>query len=132
MEPVEVDLTDPVAALAERNWQTAVLRHRENCAPNSEICNPSVFHQTLSLDRTHRWVKDYKLDGVIMNRALSCRAGTVGQVFFKNELAKDGIPSLIFESDMTDPRSWADAHIKAQFTEFLETVAAAQERRQKA
>jgi len=45
-------------------------------------------------------------------------------------LEKVGIQTLIFESDMADPRAWSDTQIKAQFTEFLETLAAAKQKRQ--
>jgi hypothetical protein len=46
----------------------------------------------------------------------------MGQLHMKNKLAEIGVPMLIFESDMVDPRAWSDAQIKRQFQEYLEIV----------
>ncbi|HED24248.1 MAG TPA: 2-hydroxyacyl-CoA dehydratase, partial [Firmicutes bacterium] len=45
-----------------------------------------------------------------------------GHIHTKNRLAKLGIPSLIFESDMADPRLWSDAQVKTRIHAFLELM----------
>jgi benzoyl-CoA reductase/2-hydroxyglutaryl-CoA dehydratase subunit BcrC/BadD/HgdB len=57
-----------------------------------------------------------------MHLTRSCRAVSFGEVHTKNRLAKIGVPSLIFESDMADPRLWSDAQIKTRLHAFLETM----------
>lgn len=126
--PVELDLTDPLEALAQRTWKRAVWIHRWGAEVLPEMCNPSG----LSAPGTRllrRWVHDYRLDGAVMHRTRSCRAVSWGQVHLRNQLAEEGIPSLIIESDMADPRSWADATIKGQVRAFLDAIAAAKRER---
>ena len=128
---VEVNITDPVEALVERTWRAAVIRLKNSSEGAPELCFPGPANSIVPTKTLLRWVEEYKLDGAVMHRTLSCRATTVGEVHAKNELAKAGIPSLIFESDMADPRAWSDAQIKTRFTEFLETVETAKAKRQK-
>ncbi|MEK7838262.1 MAG: 2-hydroxyacyl-CoA dehydratase family protein, partial [candidate division NC10 bacterium] len=79
-----------------------------------------------------QWVHDYRLDGAVMHRTRSCRAVSWGQIHIKNQLEEEGIPSLIFESDMADPRSWADTIIMGQIQGFLEAIAAGRRERARA
>ena len=67
-------------------------------------------------------MKDYRLDGAVMHRTRSCRAVSWGQVHIKNQLAEEGVPSLIIESDMADPRSWSQSVIMGQIRGFLGAV----------
>ena len=70
-----------------------------------------------------QWVDEFKADGVVLHRATSCRAASFGEQHFQNQLAEDGIPSLIFESDIGDPRAWSDSQIKTRVQAFIETLA---------
>jgi benzoyl-CoA reductase/2-hydroxyglutaryl-CoA dehydratase subunit BcrC/BadD/HgdB len=119
--PVEVDLADPLEALVDRTWKRAVWIHRWGAEVIPENCNPGgVSAPGTRLIR--RWVHDYRLDGAVLHRTRSCRAVSWGQVHLKNQLAEEGIPSLIIESDMADPRSWNDAVIMGQMRGFLGAV----------
>lgn len=119
--PVEIDLKDPVEALVERAWKRSELSNSwgteiypENVGP----CDPSRPGTRL----IREWVKKFKLDGAIMHRTRSCRAVSWGQVHIKNLLAEEGIPSLIIESDMGDPRSWNQSAMMAQVRGLLSTI----------
>ncbi len=68
-------------------------------------------------------VTEYSLDGAVMHLTRSCRAVSFGEVHTRNRLAELGVPSLIFESDMADPRLWSDAQIKTRVHAFIETMA---------
>jgi benzoyl-CoA reductase/2-hydroxyglutaryl-CoA dehydratase subunit BcrC/BadD/HgdB len=116
--PVEIDLTDPLEALVERTWKRAAWITRWGAEVIPENLSPSGFSAP-GTRLIRQWVKDYRLDGAVMHRTRSCRAVSWGQVHIKNQLAEIGIPSLIFESDMADPRSWADAIILDQMRGFL-------------
>lgn len=120
--PIEVDLADPVEGWVERTWQTAKLKQKQGSEANPDICNPSVFNVGVGGEILKRWVSEYRLDGVVAHRTRSCRATSIGQVHLKNHLAEMGVPMMIFESDMVDPRAWSDAQIKRQFQEFIEIV----------
>lgn len=119
--PVEVDLADPLEALVQRTWKRAVWIHRWGAEVIPENCTPSGFSAP-GTKLIRRWVGEYRLDGAVMHRTRSCRAVSWGQVHIKNVLAEEGIPSLIIESDMADPRSWSDALIMGQVRAFLEAV----------
>lgn len=117
--PIEVDLSDPVEGLIQREWKQAVWRHEHSSETMPELFSPAIFVPSKAV---LSWAKDYKIDGAIMHRTRSCRATSVGQVHYKNLLEKDGVPSLIFETDMSDPRNWSDAQIKTRVSAFLELL----------
>ena len=121
-QPVELDLTDPVEAWVERTWKTAESKLKQGSEINPDVCNPGVFNPGVGTGVIKRWVAEYKLDGAIAHRTRSCRATSMGQMYVKNKLAEIGIPLLMFESDMVDPRTWSDAQIKRQIQDFLEIV----------
>jgi len=121
--PVEIDLRDPLEALVERTWKRAVWIHHWGSEMIPENCSPSGFSAP-GTRLIRQWVRDYRLDGAVLHRTRSCRAVSWGQVHLKNLLAEEGIPSVIFESDMADPRSWSDAVIMGQMRGFLGAVAA--------
>jgi len=127
--PVEVDLTDPLEAWVERTWKTAQYKQKQGSEINPDICNPGVFSPGVGAGLVKRWVAEYRLDGVIAHRTRSCRATSMGQLHVQNKLAEIGVPMLIFESDMVDPRAWSDAQIKMRFQGFLETVEARQSKK---
>ncbi len=125
--PVEIDLRDPLEALVDRTWKRAVWIHDWGAEVIPENCTPSGFSAP-GIRLLRQWVKDYRLDGAVMHRTRSCRAVSWGQIHVKNQLAEEGIPSLIFESDMADPRSWSQSLIIGQVRGFLAGIEAAQRR----
>jgi len=127
----EVDLSDPLEALVQRTWQRAVRMHQYGTEAMPELCNPAVFGGFVGSRLLEEVVRDYSLDGAVMHLTRSCRAVSFGEVHTKNRLAEMGLPSLIFESDMTDPRLWSDAQIKTRVQAFLETVDKSKAERQK-
>lgn len=129
--PVEIDLSDPIEALVDRTWKRAVWITRWGAEVIPENLNPSGFSQP-GTKLIRQWVRDYRLDGAVMHRTRSCRAVSWGQVHIKNQLEEEGIPSLIFESDMADPRSWADSTIMGQIQSLLEAIASGRRERARA
>jgi benzoyl-CoA reductase/2-hydroxyglutaryl-CoA dehydratase subunit BcrC/BadD/HgdB len=125
----EVDLKDPLEALVQRNWQRAVRMHDYGSEVMPELCNPAVFGGFYGSKLLDEVVEDFHLDGAVMHLTRSCRAVSFGEVHTKNRLAEIGIPSLIFESDMADPRLWSDAQIKTRLHAFLETAERAKKER---
>ena len=118
----EVDLSDPLEAIVKRTWQRAVKMHDYGTETMPELCNPAVFGGFSGSSLLEELVEDYSLTGAVMHLTRSCRAVSFGEVHTKNRLAGLGIPSLIFESDMADPRLWSDAQIKTRLHAFLETM----------
>lgn len=123
-KPVEVDLSDPLEALAQRAWKRSVWMHEYGTQACPDNCHTGIYFRPSAPKQLHMWIKEYKLNGAIMHRTRSCRASCVGQVYIKYELERDGFPCLIFESDMADPRTWSDAQVKSMLNAFIEVVAA--------
>lgn len=126
--PVELDLSDPVEALAQRAWKKGRELHQFGSEAAFDVCSLGMTGSLRGLGLIRQWIRDFKVDGVVMHRARSCRAGSFGEQHIKNQLEKDGIPSLIFESDIGDPRSWSDYQIKTRIQAFIETLANLKER----
>lgn len=120
-QPVEIELDDPLEGLVQRTWKKACWYHQTGAEILPEVANPSVSG-AIGSRLLLRWVDEYGLDGALMHRLRSCRASSVGQLHLRNILAGVGVPSLILESDMADPRAWSDAKIKAQIEAFLEVI----------
>ncbi|MBW1819169.1 MAG: 2-hydroxyacyl-CoA dehydratase [Deltaproteobacteria bacterium] len=119
---VDVDLDDPVEGLAQRIWQKACWYHRGGAEATPELCDPGIMLGVGSRF-LRQSVEDYAIDGVLMHRTRSCRAVSWGQIHNRNILEELGIPALIFESDMADPRAWSDSRFKSQIEPFIESVA---------
>jgi len=121
-KPVETDLKDPVEALVQRTWKKAVWYHGQGTEVMPEICNPGIASCYVGRKLLDQWIEEFSLDGAIFHRTKSCRALSVGQLFYRNYLSEKNVPTLVFESDMADPRTWSDARIKNLTETFLETV----------
>ena len=132
----EMDLpqcSDPVEHLAWRwlgYWTFWYDRARRR--PGSE---PDV-------ERLIQFIERYKIDGVVMHEAFSCRSWHVGLMWQLHQLAKiykplplltlasDGqesqtsreLPSLILESDIIDISSYSQEHTRNKIDAFIETL----------
>lgn len=68
-------------------------------------------------------VRDYRIDGVILHENLSCRPSSAGMIDLKNALRDNcGIPVLILQCDMNDPRAYSDAQMKTRIESFIELM----------
>lgn len=120
--PADIVVDDPVEAMVQRSWAKTLWHHDNGTDIMPESLSPCVGGAYVGTELIRRHIRDYKLDGVIMNRVRSCRAVSFGQIFLRNVFGEEGIPSLIIESDMADPRLWSDAKIKGQVEAYLETL----------
>ncbi|MFC2017206.1 2-hydroxyacyl-CoA dehydratase subunit D [Chloroflexota bacterium] len=125
-KPPEVDPSNPLRALAERAWLRAIRNHElggEMVPDGAHTCAMLGF---APVGLVTQFVRDYKIDGIIMHSTVSCRAVPFGQAHTRNVLPKYlDTPVTFFESDMADPRSWADAQIKKQINVFMEVLTSA-------
>lgn len=74
-------------------------------------------------DQIRRYVQEWKADGVIIHFVKSCRLFSAGQGdmrdFFTRQL---GVPTLYIESDLEDPRYFAEAQTKNRIDAFFESL----------
>ncbi len=86
----------------------------------------SVFSNVELEERGERAVelfRRYSLNGNIMFMNRSCKAVTFGVLDLRDFITeKTGIPALVFESDMGDPRFYSEAQIRTRLEAYLETL----------
>jgi benzoyl-CoA reductase/2-hydroxyglutaryl-CoA dehydratase subunit BcrC/BadD/HgdB len=69
--------------------------------------------------------KEWNLDGAILNYQIGCRDISVGTLKSHELLKKDlGIPSLVLESDLTDPRHLSVESVRSRVEAFAEVLRA--------
>ncbi|MFC2039477.1 2-hydroxyacyl-CoA dehydratase subunit D, partial [Chloroflexota bacterium] len=121
-KPLQIDPSDGLRALAERAW----LRATEMQELGAEVCpenaRPGYGIGGAPLNLVTQFVREYKIDAVVMHLTMSCRVLSFGQAHVANELRHQNVPVLTIESDMADPRSWADAEIKGRIHSLVEML----------
>lgn len=74
-------------------------------------------------DQIHRYIKDWKADGLIIHFVKSCRLFSAGQGDMREYFSKQlKIPTLYIESDLEDPRYFSEAQIKNRIDAFFESL----------
>lgn len=78
------------------------------------------------VERLISYIEEYKIDGVVMHEAFSCRSWHIGLIWQLNQLKKiyRDIPTLILESDIIDISSYNEADTRARIDAFVETLEA--------
>jgi len=78
----------------------------------------------LRLDLLRRYLKEYEADALVIHSVKSCRSFSVGQADFRDALTRgEGIPTLMVESDLADPRYYSEAQLKNRIDAFFESLA---------
>jgi len=68
-------------------------------------------------------IYEFDLNGFVMHSDRSCKPYSLGQYLIKNEVTKrTGKPGLIIETDMNDPRAFADEAIRTRIEAYLENL----------
>jgi benzoyl-CoA reductase/2-hydroxyglutaryl-CoA dehydratase subunit BcrC/BadD/HgdB len=82
------------------------------------------------VERLIKYIEDYKIDGIVMHEAFSCRTWHVGLIWQLNMLKKvyRDMPSLILESDIIDISSYNEADTRARIDAFIDTLQAVKSR----
>lgn len=68
-------------------------------------------------------VKEWKIDGVLLHNNYSCRPNSCNLYDLKRKLGNDyDIPCLIIDSDMNDPRKFAENQVINRIESFIEIL----------
>jgi benzoyl-CoA reductase subunit B len=74
-------------------------------------------------DQIRRYVREWSADGVIIHFVKSCRLFSAGQGDMRDYLTNVlGVPTLYIESDLEDPRYFAEAQIRNRVDAFFEAL----------
>lgn len=76
------------------------------------------------IERLIEYIEEYKVDGVVMHEAFSCRTWHLGLIWQLNLLKKiyRDIPSLILESDIVDISSYSEVNTHNRIDAFIEVL----------
>ena len=69
------------------------------------------------------YVEDWNADALVIHSVKSCRLFSAGQGDMREYFTKDlGIPTLLIESDLEDPRYFAEAQLRNRVDAFFESL----------
>ena len=69
------------------------------------------------------YVEDWNADALVIHSVKSCRLFSAGQGDMREYFAKDlGVPTLLIESDLEDPRYFAEAALRNRVDAFFESL----------
>ncbi len=105
---------DPLERIARRLFH--ILTNRFKKALQTGVGDPTV-------QRLLDWIEEYHCDGMFMHSSVSCRASTIGQIFYRNVIQDYiKIPTMFMESDIVDSRDYSEAQTKTNIGAFIDTV----------
>lgn len=74
-------------------------------------------------DQIRRYVEDWSADALVIHSVKSCRLFSAGQGDMREYFTKElGIPTLLIESDLEDPRYFSEAQMKNRIDAFFESL----------
>ena len=101
---IRYGLDDPMRALASRVVTMNEVLHNAPYAP--------------------AWIveeaKKNRIDGAVVLMPKGSRPSASGTLFITAALEKAGVPTLLIEADMVDPRGWDGAAVEQRMVQFIE------------
>jgi benzoyl-CoA reductase subunit B len=74
-------------------------------------------------EQIRRCVEEWEADALVIHSIKSCRLFSAGQGDMRDYFARQlGVPTLMVESDLEDPRYYAEAQIKNRIDAFFESL----------
>jgi bcr-type benzoyl-CoA reductase subunit B len=84
------------------------------------ILNNNLNHR---LHLMERLIKEFKVDGLVIHSARSCKPYSVGQYDLKRLLMERlAVPSVVIEADITDSRAYSEEQAMTRLEAFFETL----------
>ena len=84
------------------------------------LCNRSLLERYKQI---RSYVEDWHADALVIHSVKSCRLFSAGQGDMREYFAKElGVPTLMVESDLEDPRYYAEAQMKNRIDAFFESL----------
>jgi len=84
------------------------------------LCNRSMIERYAQIQS---YVDEYDADALVIHSIKSCRLFSAGQGDMREYFTKDrGVPTLMVESDLEDPRYYAEAQMKNRIDAFFEAL----------
>jgi len=98
--------------------------------PLESIAEQMILHNLCNRSLTERYrqirnyVEEWDADALVIHSIKSCRLFSAGQGDMREHFTKDlGVPTLMVESDLEDPRYYSEAQMKNRIDAFFESLA---------
>jgi benzoyl-CoA reductase subunit B len=70
-----------------------------------------------------KYAEEYSADAIVIHSVKSCRSFSVGQADMRDQFIRvHGIPTLLVESDLADPRYFQAAQLRNRIDAFFESL----------
>jgi len=84
------------------------------------LCNRTMLQR---YQQIRSYIEDWSADALVIHSIKSCRLFSAGQGDMREHFTKDlGVPTLMVESDLEDPRYYAEAQMKNRIDAFFEAL----------
>lgn len=84
------------------------------------LCNRTMRERYRQIER---YVNEWEADALVIHSVKSCRLFSAGQGDMREYFTKElGVPTLMVESDIEDPRYYAEAQMKNRIDAFFESL----------
>lgn len=91
----------------------------------AEYCLTCYTNLNLQMrtDLLYRYAREYEADAIVIHSVKSCRSFSVGQADMRESFTRDyGMPALLVESDLVDPRYFQYAQLRNRIDAFFESL----------
>ena len=87
---------------------------------SANLCNRNFLQR---YEQIERYVRDWDADALVIHSVKSCRLFSAGQGDMREHFARDlGVPTLLIESDLEDPRYFSQAQLRNRIDAFFEAL----------
>ncbi|HWP58599.1 MAG TPA: 2-hydroxyacyl-CoA dehydratase family protein [Candidatus Acidoferrales bacterium] len=112
-----------VGGLWEFGFQHDANRPLESIAEHMLQWNLTNRNFLQRYQQIRRYVEEWSADALVIHSVKSCRLFSAGQGDMREYFAKElGIPTLLIESDIEDPRYFSEAQMKNRIDAFFESL----------
>ena len=112
-----------VGGLWEFGFKHDSMRPLESIAEHMLEWNLTNRNFLQRYDQIRRYVEEWSADALVIHSVKSCRLFSAGQGDMREYFTKDlGIPTLLVESDIEDPRYFSEAQMKNRIDAFFESL----------
>ncbi len=111
-----------VGGIFEYGFRHDPARPLESIADYAMTCYTNL-HWGLRRDLIKRYVEDFEADALVIHSVKSCRSFSVGQADLREVFSHElGVPTLMVESDLADPRYFQEAQLRNRVDAFFESL----------
>jgi len=86
----------------------------------ANLCNRSLLQR---YEQIERYAREWQADALVIHSVKSCRLFSAGQGDMREHFVRDiGLPTLLIESDLEDPRYFSQAQLRNRIDAFFEAL----------